>query len=365
MKIFISSVITDYEEFRDAVGRAIASLGYEVIRAEDFGASAQTPQQACLSGVRAADATILVLGARYGARQPSGLSATHEEYREARRRQPVLVFVQMTEDREAAQVDFVREAREWNSGNLTVTFSTAEDLRNGVTRELHRLGIMAAARPVDEAELRSLAESSIGETRSSFHQPSLVISTAAGPRQEILRPSEVEDPELARRLQQRLIFGPEGLFVVEAGIQTQLVGGSLVLSQTDRSVRLNGAGDILVTLPAVQARDTFDFAALIEEDIEAWLERGLGFVAWLLNDLDPTNGLAGVAVTCAVTEASYHAWRTRAEQEASPRAGTIGSGRDGAIVALTPAVRSRPELTQRASELAHDLMVLVRREIRG
>ncbi len=94
MRVFISSVITGYEHFRDAVAAAVESLGHEVIRAEDFGASPGTPQQACLGGVREADVVVLLVGARYGAIQPSGHSATDEEYREARESKQVLVFVE-------------------------------------------------------------------------------------------------------------------------------------------------------------------------------------------------------------------------------------------------------------------------------
>ncbi len=44
MRIFISSVITGYEHFRDAVTAAVESLGHEVIRAEKLGASPGAPQ---------------------------------------------------------------------------------------------------------------------------------------------------------------------------------------------------------------------------------------------------------------------------------------------------------------------------------
>ena len=72
-------------------------------RAEDFVASPDTPQRTCLRGVREADVVVLVLGARYGAAQGSGLSATHEEYREAKDRSPVLIFIQTGVDLEPEQ----------------------------------------------------------------------------------------------------------------------------------------------------------------------------------------------------------------------------------------------------------------------
>ncbi len=51
VRVFISSVITGYERYRDAVAAAVESLGHAVVRAEDFGALPGTPQQACLDGV--------------------------------------------------------------------------------------------------------------------------------------------------------------------------------------------------------------------------------------------------------------------------------------------------------------------------
>jgi len=94
MRVFISSIIAGYEEYRNAASEAIQSLGHEVVRAEEFAASPTSPQVACLSGVRSADVIVVLLGARYGANQPSGLSATHEEFREAKEDKPVFAFIQ-------------------------------------------------------------------------------------------------------------------------------------------------------------------------------------------------------------------------------------------------------------------------------
>lgn len=59
VKVFISSLIGGQEEYRNAAEEAIAVLGHQAIRAEQFPASAATPQQACLAGVREADVVIL------------------------------------------------------------------------------------------------------------------------------------------------------------------------------------------------------------------------------------------------------------------------------------------------------------------
>lgn len=94
MKVFISSMIVSMEEYRTAAREAVENLGHTVIAAEDFGASPDSPQQVCLAAVRDADVIVLLFGARYGIPQTSGLSPTHEEYREARGHKPVLMFVQ-------------------------------------------------------------------------------------------------------------------------------------------------------------------------------------------------------------------------------------------------------------------------------
>ncbi len=79
-RAFLSSVISGYEDIRAVATAALRSLDLEVVKAEDFGARAETPQVACLTEVRGSDLVVLLVGARYGATQPSGLSATHEEF---------------------------------------------------------------------------------------------------------------------------------------------------------------------------------------------------------------------------------------------------------------------------------------------
>ena len=70
MKVFLSSVIEGFQAERNVAARAIRALGDEVVRAEDFGASSESPQVACLSAARKADLVVLLLGSRYGYPQP-------------------------------------------------------------------------------------------------------------------------------------------------------------------------------------------------------------------------------------------------------------------------------------------------------
>ena len=118
MKVFISSVIAGLEDHRAATREAAESLGHTVIAAEDFGASPSSPQQVCLAGVREADVIVLLLGERYGTPQTSGLSPTHEEYREARGTKPVLVFVQTGINPDPDEAKLIEEVSGWEGGQL-------------------------------------------------------------------------------------------------------------------------------------------------------------------------------------------------------------------------------------------------------
>ena len=368
MKVFISSVISGSESYRDAAADAITSLGYEVIRAEDLGAVASSPQEACLAGVRKADMTVLLLGERYGIRQPSGLSATHEEYREARSHQPVLAFVQEDVDYEPDQVEFIQEVREWESGTLTVSFTTEDELRSAVTQGLHNHMVSSASGSVDEQELLALAAEGV-EVPSAFissgGKPEVILSFAAGPRRGVLRPGELESSSLAEKLHKEARFGAGSLFAIEAESSTELAGDWLALSQERVSIKLNWAGDIVVRQAAVPAeKGFFEISALIEEDVRDHLADALRFSAAILDHIDPVKRLTHLAITAALTDVGELAWRTREEHARSRNSGGHEIGQDRAVVSLTPRVRGRAEIRQRPDDLACDLMFLLRRKLK-
>jgi hypothetical protein len=136
VKVFISSVIDGYGHHRTAAQHAIKTLRYQAVCAEDLPASAGRSQQACLDAIRDCDLVVLLLGERYGVLQPSGLSATHEEYREARQHIPVLVLVESGMTPEPAQQAFLDEVHAW-AGHFLASYATAEELRTVLARALH------------------------------------------------------------------------------------------------------------------------------------------------------------------------------------------------------------------------------------
>ena len=365
-KAFLSSVIVGLESERNAAAEGASTLGYDVSRAEDYGASPLSPQQACLQGVWSADVVLLILGARYGYLQGSGLSATHEEYREARERCPVLAFIQENVEREAAQNDFIHEVQQWGTGIYTEDFRDPDHLAQLVTRRLYELDVARATGPVDPTDMLNRAEELIPR-RSETNEAVLVVAVTGGPRQAILRPAEIEDSELGDAILKQALFGEPAIFNKQAGTQRRFQDHGLTLTQDAASVRLDELGSVRIVMPATQRSSSFlgPIPALVEEELTERLRRAIRFAAWLLDLVDLRNRLTDVSIQAALLDAGYMPWRTQAEQERNPNSATVSRASERVSVNLSPPHRKRAALELNAAELAEDLMVLLRREIRG
>lgn len=370
MKVFVSSLIAGFEPFRLAAKAAIQTLRHEPIMAEDFGARADSPQVACLQGVRDSEVVVLVLGGRYGAVQRgSGLSATHEEFREARERKPVLAFVQEGVQRDAHQETFINEVQGWQTGYFRSGFKTAEELRDAVTRAVHDYQLANAAGPLDPARLAAAAEGLLPRLRRSQgpDTPTLRIAIAGGPSYRLLRPAKLEAPELSEFIQQQALFGPQRIFDKSLGTEDNIEGDTLVLQQErGAGVRLSENGNLVLSLPLEEAKDRqrsgFGFGfAIIEEMVVQRLTAGLAFANLLLDHVDPTQRLAHIAIAAAIDASDYMGWRTQAEQDASPNSGTMRMGNDQDLTPINLQV-PRPKLRLAVHELAEDLVVKLRRQ---
>lgn len=368
MKLFISSLIGGYGPPRGAVASAARSLRCEVLRAEDFGARPDTPQQACLAAIRSSDVVVLLLGSSYGVVQPSGVSATEEEWREAVREQkPVLVFVEEVDEREPRQQQFIKEVQQWATGRFRDTFASPEELREKVTAELHDLAVAQAAGIADEGEMRNRAEAAFPTLRSGFAGgPSLILVVVVGPRRQVIRPTEIEAASLARLVQQEAMFGENAPLSASAATRASVQGNRLIVGQDHAEVTLQEDGTITVTQPATADRDRSQspLPSIIEEDVQARLIRALRFSAWLLDHVDPLHRVTDVLVMAVMTDSGYTSWRTQAEATASPSSASMPRGTNHEPVAPSPARRHRSSLMHDAQPIAEDLTALLRRQYR-
>ena len=313
MKIFISSLISGFEPFREATRSAIANLRHEAVMAEEFGAQPNSPQIACLKGVRSADLILLILGESYGSVQgTSGVSPTHEEFLEARDTKPVLAFVQEGVTRDARQAEFVSEVQGWQQGYFRGGFKSPEALKDLVTRAIHDYQLAHATAPLDIDALKQSAIGLLPQQRkgNSGQSPMLTLAVAGGPPQRILRPAELEEQKLVNTLHQRALFSEPRLFDSTKGMESGIEGSALVLEQ-DRGagIWLDEQGALVLRLPlgepTKRKRSGFSGFALIQETVVEKLTAGIAYADWVLEQIDPTQRLTHVALAARI-EASDH-----------------------------------------------------------
>jgi len=369
VRIFLSSVISGMETYRAAAQRAAETLGHTVTMAEDFGASPFSPQQVCLGAVRDADIVMLLLGARYGTPQESGLSPTHEEYREARASKPVLVFLQENVSREPAQQACLDEVSTWERGGYRESFDTPDSLSAAVIRALHRWELNQQAGPVDEQDLEARAAAML--PRPPSHAPGvplLHVVVAGGPTQQILRPTALDDQRLHRDIQREAVYGDRPVFDSQHGVPAPIVNlSTLVVAQPPAEITLDEYGSVRVSRPARDPGGRSPMASgiscLTEEDVRERVADCLRYAGWLLNRADPTNKLSRVAVACRLTGAGYLPWRTRSEVAASPNAAQMNLS-NSEFAASPTVVLPRPALLYDGEKLADDIAAQLRRQLK-
>jgi hypothetical protein len=136
-RAFVSSVITDYGDYRDAAVEAIRSFGAEPVYFENFGGRDADPEQAYLDELRSCSIYVGLLGARYGKPLPSRYSATHAEYREAEQRSlRISMWEEREVDREGPEQSFVDEVRVFRT---TGSYQTPDELADKLAQRLREI----------------------------------------------------------------------------------------------------------------------------------------------------------------------------------------------------------------------------------
>lgn len=370
MRIFISSLITGFETQRTAARRAVATLRHEPVMAEDFGAQPNSPQVACMQGLRSSDMMVLILGEHYGFVPPnSTLSATHQEYREARETKPVLAFVQEGISPGPEQTAFIAEVQAWEGGLFRGGFVAADDLQDSVTRALHDVTLANATAPVDEQEMVASAFAMLPrENRHHVSSAMLEMVIVGGPRQRILRPIELEDQSLAERLEQSALYGKNRLFDRSLGTTSGLDGADLVLSQErGAGIRLTEHGSIAVRVlldePRSQTRglDHMGSMVVIEESVQHRLGIALDYAAEIIDHIDRTQRLTHLVVAVRLTGVEHRGWRTQAQHATRPNSVQLGMGGELERPPVTLTIR-RAALGLDRTVLVEDILIPLRRQ---
>ena len=114
--------------------------------------------------------------------------------------------------------------------------------------------------------------------------------------------------------------------------------------------------------PAQTLSGGVGLSAIVHEDVEERLGAGLTYIADVLDHMDSMRRLSDVTWAAGLIRGGHGAWRSRAEQQASPHQMSMNiQGRDRILVPTVPRRIPRPALRARRGELAADLAVQLRR----
>jgi hypothetical protein len=210
------------------------------------------------------------------------------------------------------------------------------------------------------------ALSLVPEARNTGGEVTLVLVATAVPKGAVLRPSELEDPALADWLEREALYGDLPVLERGEGTSTGISGNSLVSRQSRSWVAIDEEATVVVMRPLTRGADrSVILRGIIEEEVLADLEADLAFVDSALDRVDPQGRATHVIPVLALIGATYTAWRTRAEQAASPNSMSMNiGGGDRIVIHLLPPAQPRSASSEQRANLARDLMVLLRREAR-
>jgi hypothetical protein len=136
-RVFLSSVMDGYGDYREAAVAAIEAVGAEPVWFERFGGRDSDPNDAYLGEVRSSTIYLGLLGARYGRPLADRYSATHQEFLEAERSGlRTSMWAQRDVEREGPQQSFLEEVRAFA---VTGTYSSTDELQAEIEQRLRAL----------------------------------------------------------------------------------------------------------------------------------------------------------------------------------------------------------------------------------
>jgi len=255
-KVFVSSVVGEFEEFRSSARRAIELMGDRPILCEDFGARPHSSEKACITEVESSDVYIVVLGKRYGYTTPDGVSVTQAEFRAAQKVGiPILVFVQQIA-MDPDQIAFRQEVEDYQKGLFRAEFTSPEELKDEIIKGLRQVSQMMEAAPEKEFMLRAKSYFEQASRFFSEDQPELNFTFWPQPERnlDIVQLENGLDQSFARMCMGGLASMRDGY---EPVMEKNFTG---IVSKKTKLLYFHD-GFILVSLSPVVEREGFMFSS--------------------------------------------------------------------------------------------------------
>jgi hypothetical protein len=196
-RVFVSSVVEGFAEYRQAARDGIAQAGGEAVLVnEDFPSQASSSRNTCLDAIDSCDIFLLVVGARGGWKTPAGQLVVEEEFEHARARKlPVLVFLEDV-PRDADAQRFTSILSDYVDGSFRVKFTGAAELQDQIERSLRVISATQGNRPMDHDPIAA----HLLKPHRFSDQTSLRFGIGPERREEVFDPLDLASPDFAERM---------------------------------------------------------------------------------------------------------------------------------------------------------------------
>lgn len=369
-RVFVSSVVEGFQEYREAARRGIEEAGGEPILVnEDFPLLNVSPRNACLDAIDSADIYLAIVGARGGWIAPSGQLVVEEEYEHAKtRKKPLIMLVQKT-DRDEEADRLVGKMSEYVDERFRRGFASPQDL---IRESIEALRPLIPDMPVQGDSTEHLNRAM---ARPLPHSQEAVLRLAIAPEryEEMIDPIRLESDELLHTVYEVGHKRSIGLLIYAAPKRHSVAVDRLLVHQgiveghhQAESVRVELSDHGLLAVDAAlghphQGRHQSlpEAFVLAEEEVAETARSMLSFYGGLMEQLDPFNRYQRFPYNIALLNLHY---RTL-ERSPEPRSSYTGSVRDRGkpIVAYEPPrVLGRPDLSEPSVEVHRALRLLVR-----
>jgi hypothetical protein len=220
MKVFVSSVISRYEHYREVARSAIMLVGSVPVMAEyDFGAKPISPRDACLEGVRESDVYVGLFGEQYGYITDEETSATEEEFEEARRRGLEILIFEERIEKEAKQESFLNKIKGYEEGYFIDFYEKPDQLKDKIIKALVNLQTKTMGdrrKPLEVATLfqKLVERSPIIGTQAPWIAVDICPSLTSI---QFILPTDLGKKEVMEKLLQAAMFGESAILSPELG----------------------------------------------------------------------------------------------------------------------------------------------------
>jgi len=217
--------------------------------------------------------------------------------------------------------------------------------------------------PTHDVDLRPILDRArAGIPKTSSFGPTLLWFCMAGRPSPAVRPAEFDAQRLEQRLAQLLLFDV-GLFQPGGGYDLRREGSQLQMVQEKYRVVVDEEATVCIAQPAEAGPS--GLTCIIEEDLRGKLSEAVQVAQGVLSLVDPERKVECLAVAAGLTDCSLLCWRTEAEHAASPNSMTMDHSDGKPILVELPRPVEPSHLTRDRGDIVEDLLVLLRREVKG